>query len=190
MDRSQVIIAHSRKKSARSSDFVEYPISIRTPVTPDASSKYFYQIISRNLATVGYRIGTPTRMENEEDFNQFCEVNRELHSNIYFDNNKWKPYQTHLLCLFSSNTQHFLFQQSNQLLISLIAITLIAEIKMSTKDPFLSKNLLGSTRLKQGLSRKLAPCTPSAIDSQTHHMNMGSRIGTPYRRAVVGSRVA
>jgi hypothetical protein len=77
--------------------YVEFPLSIRTP---DAASMKFYQIIYRNLSTLGFVIGAPNRMTDEDNCNKYCISLRRavdavhaagvLHVDLYLSNVMWK----------------------------------------------------------------------------------------------------
>ena len=77
--------------------YVEFPLSIRTP---DSASTKFYQIIYQNLSTLGFVIGAPNRMTNEEDYNKYCISLRRavhavhaagvIHVDLYLSNVMWK----------------------------------------------------------------------------------------------------
>lgn len=56
-------------KSPESRSFAEYPLSIRTP---DDASDDCYQIIYRDLTKLGFRIGAPNRIENEDLFDLYA----------------------------------------------------------------------------------------------------------------------
>jgi serine/threonine protein kinase len=77
--------------------YVEFPLSIRTP---DSASMKLYQIIYRNLSTLGFVIGAPNRMTHEEDYNKYCLSLRRavhavhaagvIHVDLYLSNVMWK----------------------------------------------------------------------------------------------------
>jgi hypothetical protein len=77
--------------------YVAFPLSIRTP---DSASKKLYQIIYQNLSTLGFVIGAPNRMTDEDNYNKYCISLRRavdavhaagvLHVDLYLSNVMWK----------------------------------------------------------------------------------------------------
>lgn len=82
-------------RDARS--FAEYPLSIRTP---DGASGGCYQIIYRDLTKLGFQIGAPNRITNEQVFDLYTtaltaavdSIHRAgvIHVDLYLSNVMWK----------------------------------------------------------------------------------------------------
>jgi hypothetical protein len=57
-------------KEAR--DYVEFPLSIRTPDNGVEHGCIYYELYYRDLSAEGYKIGAPNRFINPDVFESYC----------------------------------------------------------------------------------------------------------------------
>jgi hypothetical protein len=94
---NMMMVFNKLYNSATARPYVAFPLSIRTP---DSASKKLYQIIYQNLSTLGFVIGAPNRMTDEDNYNKYCISLRRavdavhaagvLHVDLYLSNVMWK----------------------------------------------------------------------------------------------------
>jgi hypothetical protein len=92
-----MIMVFNKLYNSAARQYVAFPLSIRTP---DSASRKLYQIIYPNLSTLGFVIGAPNRMTNEEDYDKYCLSLRRavhavhaagvLHVDLYLSNVMWR----------------------------------------------------------------------------------------------------
>ena len=58
--------------SEEARDYVEFPLSIRTPDDDEENGCSYYELYYRDLSAIGYKIGAPNRLQKPEDFEAYC----------------------------------------------------------------------------------------------------------------------